>query len=100
MNRQRNPQESKYRQANWNEPLLFEMSVSGKIAHRLPVVEDEVKSLAGPLDAMIPAGMRRNQSLNLPEISELQVVRHFTRLSQMNFSVSSGIYPLGSCTMK
>jgi len=100
MSRQRNPQDSKYRQADWNEPLLFEMSVSGKIAHRLPAVEDEVKKLAGPLDAMIPAGMRRNQSPNLPEISELQVVRHFTRLSQMNFSVSSGIYPLGSCTMK
>jgi hypothetical protein len=64
MSRQSNPQDSKYRQANWNEPLLFEMSVSGKIAHRLPAVEDEVKSLAGSLDTMIPAGMRRNQSPN------------------------------------
>src|SRR5208283_1596325 len=48
---------------------------------------------------MLPANLRREE-LKLPEIAELQVLRHFNRLSQMNFSVESGTYPLGSCTMK
>src|SRR5208283_4350058 len=48
---------------------------------------------------MLPANLRREE-LKLPEISELQVLRHFNRLSQMNFSVETGMYPLGSCTMK
>ena len=49
--------------------------------------------------ALVPQQVRR-QSLELPELSELQVLRHFNRLSQMNFSVELGMYPLGSCTMK
>jgi len=49
--------------------------------------------------ALVPRSMRR-QSVGLPELSELQVLRHFNRLSQMNFSVELGMYPLGSCTMK
>ncbi len=49
--------------------------------------------------SLVPASMRR-ESVDLPELSELQVLRHFNRLSQMNFSVELGMYPLGSCTMK
>ena len=49
--------------------------------------------------ALVPRSVRR-ESLELPELSELQVLRHFNRLSQMNFSVELGMYPLGSCTMK
>jgi len=49
--------------------------------------------------ALVPQSVRR-QSVGLPELSELQVLRHFNRLSQMNFSVELGMYPLGSCTMK
>jgi glycine cleavage system P protein (glycine dehydrogenase) subunit 2 len=49
--------------------------------------------------SLVPESLRR-ESLNLPELSELQVLRHFNRLSQMNFSVELGMYPLGSCTMK
>ncbi len=49
--------------------------------------------------ALVPASLRRGE-VNLPELSELQVLRHFNRLSQMNFSVELGMYPLGSCTMK
>jgi glycine dehydrogenase subunit 2 len=49
---------------------------------------------------MIPKSMLRKSAPALPEVSELEIIRHFTRLSQMNFSVSSGTYPLGSCTMK
>ena len=52
-----------------------------------------------PLEELLPAEELRGE-LNLPEVSELDVVRHFTRLSTLNFSVDTGFYPLGSCTMK
>lgn len=48
----------------------------------------------------IPAALRRSEEANLPEVSELDVVRHYTNLSNMNFGVDTGFYPLGSCTMK
>lgn len=48
----------------------------------------------------LPAHLVRESDLGLPEVSELQVVRHFTRLSQKNFSIDTNFYPLGSCTMK
>ena len=60
-----------------------------------PVVQARYKDPG----SLIPDSLRRD-SLNLPELSELQVLRHFNRLSQMNFSVELGMYPLGSCTMK
>ena len=52
-----------------------------------------------PLDTFIPAGMQRRE-LEFPELAEPTVIRHFTRLSHRNFSIDSGFYPLGSCTMK
>jgi glycine dehydrogenase subunit 2 len=77
------------------EPLIFEKSSPGQKGYSLP--EPEVQ--AGELSKLIPPEMLR-ESLNLPELSELDVVRHFTRLSQKNFSVDTEFYPLGSCTMK
>jgi glycine dehydrogenase subunit 2 len=71
---------------------VFEASVSGRCAIMPP-----------PLDvpeAEVPEHLRRNTDLALPELSELDVVRHFTRLSRKNFGVDSHFYPLGSCTMK
>ena len=50
--------------------------------------------------ADIPENLRRKQAPMLPEVSELEVVRHFTKLSQLNFSIDTHFYPLGSCTMK
>ncbi|MFW9944487.1 MAG: aminomethyl-transferring glycine dehydrogenase subunit GcvPB, partial [Candidatus Sifarchaeia archaeon] len=91
---------SKYRQAKWNEPLLFEMSVKDRVSHKLPQVDRDIRKVTGSIESMIPQEMIRAEPPSLPEVSELQIVRHFTRLSQMNFSVSSGTYPLGSCTMK
>jgi glycine dehydrogenase subunit 2 len=56
---------------------------------------------SGPVEAPgIPAALRRRTPLPLPEVSEMQVVRHYTRLSQKNFSIDTHFYPLGSCTMK
>ncbi|MFX1368442.1 MAG: aminomethyl-transferring glycine dehydrogenase subunit GcvPB [Promethearchaeota archaeon] len=92
--------DARYRQAKWDEPLLFEQSVPGKIGHKFPQINQEIKKEVGKLDSIIPSEMLRSELPDLPELSELQVIRHFTRLSQMNFSVSSGTYPLGSCTMK
>ena len=74
------------------EPLIFEHSRSGRRAYaQAPVTEAENN---------IPAAFRRDDKPVLPEVSELQTVRHFTRLSQQNFSIDTHFYPLGSCTMK
>ncbi len=74
------------------EQLIFEESRRGRRAMaQAPVAE--------PVDG-IPTAMRRDDVPTLPEVSELQVVRHFTRLSQQNFSIDTHFYPLGSCTMK
>ena len=81
---------SRFKQASWDEPLLFELSDSDPMIHK--EYKDEVSKY-------IPRKFVRDK-LNLPNLSEPQVVRHFIRLSQMNYSVDLGIYPLGSCTMK
>ena len=75
------------------EPLIFELSKSGRrAASQYPPCVDA--------SSEIPAHLRRGAAPMLPEVSELQVVRHFTRLSQLNFSIDTHFYPLGSCTMK
>ncbi len=74
------------------EPLLSELSVEGRLGHRFPAPDVP----AAPLP---DAGLLRDR-LPLPQLSELEVVRHFTRLSQLNYAVDTGFYPLGSCTMK
>jgi len=66
----------------------------------LPSIEDEVAKWADDPAEELPKAIKRNQLPKLPELSEVEVVRHFTRLSQMNYGVDSGFYPLGSCTMK
>jgi glycine dehydrogenase subunit 2 len=93
------PSDSRVRQAKWIEPPLFERSNPGVIAHRFPAAEESLRK-ATRLDMILPTTMRRTTPPHLPEVSEPAVVRHFTRLSQMNYAVSLGTYPLGSCTMK
>jgi len=73
------------------EPVIFDLSSPGRLGVSLP--EPDVP--AYPL----PRGLARDD-LPLPEVSELDVVRHFVRLSQLNHSIDTGFYPLGSCTMK
>jgi glycine dehydrogenase subunit 2 len=80
-------------QLSSREPLIFELSKSGRGA-----VTQFPPRVAG--SAQVPANLRRQHPPALPEVSELQAVRHFTRLSQMNFSIDTHFYPLGSCTMK
>ena len=87
-----------YKQAKWKEPLLIEKSHKGRQGVSIPNTEftDKISHIMG---TNIPNKMLR-KSLELPCLSQLDIVRHFTRLSQMNFSVDLGMYPLGSCTMK
>ena len=53
-----------------------------------------------PQGSAVPPSLRRSETASLPEVSELELVRHFTNLSRMNMSVDTNFYPLGSCTMK
>ncbi len=77
------------------EPVIFELSKPGRHASsQFP------PRVAGTAPDEIPAHMRRVTPPLLPAVSELQTVRHYTRLSQMNFSIDTHFYPLGSCTMK
>lgn len=80
---------------NKSEPLIFEKSISGRKAFSLP----DLDVAAEKLSSLIPADLLREE-LDLPELSEIDVVRHFTNLSRRNFGVDNGFYPLGSCTMK
>lgn len=75
------------------EKLIFEVSRPGRTAFaQNPGTGVDLSS--------IPASLRRTDKPRLPEVSEMQAVRHFTRLSQLNFSIDTHFYPLGSCTMK
>ncbi len=87
-------------QAKWDEPLLFEMTLSGTTGHQFPTTEKEILKEVGNLEKIFPSSMKRKKPPQLPQVPEPRLIRHFTRLSQMNFSISSGTYPLGSCTMK
>ncbi len=79
-----------------DEPLIVERGSPGRVGYSLP--EDDLPDRDGSLD--IPAELCRDTLARFPEVSELEVVRHFTRLSQWNFSAATTLYPLGSCTMK
>ncbi|MBL3526606.1 MAG: aminomethyl-transferring glycine dehydrogenase subunit GcvPB [gamma proteobacterium endosymbiont of Lamellibrachia anaximandri] len=73
--------------------LIFEKSRAGRRATaQAPLQESDLDGL--------PQQFRRRQSASMPEVSEMQVVRHYTQLSQKNFSIDTHFYPLGSCTMK
>ncbi len=76
--------------------LVFELSSPGREAFSLPEPDVPVEGAR----ARIPAGYLRREPAALPEVSELDVVRHYSRLSQMNYGIDTHFYPLGSCTMK
>src|SRR5574337_1194851 len=80
----------------FNEPLLFEQGSRGRQGCTLP--ECDVPELKP--ERLLPKKLLRQDIPGFPELSEVEVVRHFTRLSQHNYGVDLGFYPLGSCTMK
>jgi glycine dehydrogenase subunit 2 len=75
-----------------SEPLIFELSRPGRRA--------TAQAPLTSVDVDVPEQFRRSSTPVLPEVSELQAVRHYTRLSRLNFSIDTHFYPLGSCTMK
>ena len=77
-------------------PLIFERSKKGRVSYSLPALDVEEVSLEEELDSQYI----RSEKANLPEVSELELMRHYTGLSNRNFGIDSGFYPLGSCTMK
>lgn len=79
-----------------SEKLSFELSRPGRIGYRLP--PPDVPET--PREELLPPELRRKKGAALPEMSEVDVVRHYTRLERENFGVDNGFYPLGSCTMK
>src|SRR5207302_4019263 len=83
------------RHISQNEGLIFEKSSPGKAAFKLPpldVPEVDTAKLLGESE--------RKDLGNMPEVSEIEIIRHFTRLSTWNYAIDLGLYPLGSCTMK
>jgi glycine dehydrogenase subunit 2 len=80
----------------YDEPLIFESSSRGRRGAALPQDDLPPEVALQPLEAELA----RTDLAGLPELSELDVVRHYTRLSQWNFSIATNFYPLGSCTMK
>ncbi len=76
-----------FRQARWDEPNIWDLAPPGS--------ESAPEAIPG-----IPETLRRKEAVRWPELSELDVIRHYTRLSQMNFGIDTVVYPLGSCTMK
>lgn len=79
-----------------NQPLIFEMTKEGRIGYSLPDLDVPEIDLA----ELFPEELVRDEAADLPEVSELDIMRHYTALSKRNHGVDSGFYPLGSCTMK
>ncbi len=75
-------------------PLIFEHSRRGRRGYQLPPLD------VPSIDNLLPANLRRGEIADEVEVSEVDVIRHFTRLSKLNVSIDAGLYPLGSCTMK
>jgi len=80
----------------FEEELIFESGSPGRVGNSLPSLDVPERSV----DALIPPSLQRRELAGLPEVSEADVVRHFLRLSQWNYAIPFGLYPLGSCTMK
>lgn len=87
-----------FRQSKWDEPIIFELGSSGRRGFIFPQISNRVKNLVGEIK--ISDKIRREKPASLPELSEVEVIRHYTRLAEMSYGVDNGPVPLGSCTMK
>ncbi|HEY1350051.1 MAG TPA: aminomethyl-transferring glycine dehydrogenase subunit GcvPB [Ktedonobacteraceae bacterium] len=79
-----------------SELLIFEKGAPGRRAATMTAMDVPTE----PLESLVPAQFLRQDPARLPEVSEIEIVRHYTQLSRRNFGVDTGFYPLGSCTMK
>ncbi len=87
-----------YRQARWEEPLVYEQGDPARGGYLVPQPSERIKRRVGP--PRIPEKAARGEAPRIPGMSEVEVVRHYTRLAEMSYGVDSGPVPLGSCTMK
>ena len=91
----------RFHQARWDEPVIFELSQLGQRGILVPEVEEGIRAEVGDVAATLPEQMRRASPPKLPEMSQLHVLRHYTRLSQENLGVDLNIdIGQGTCTMK
>src|SRR5215470_10749529 len=79
-----------------NERVIFEAGSPGRRAFDLPQLDVP----ATPISELIPPELLRKEVTGMPQLSEVDVIRHFTRMSTWNYHIDLGLYPLGSCTMK
>src|SRR5687767_5722857 len=78
---------------NPNEALIFERSQTGRVGYRLPPLDVEEQAM----ETLVPKQFLRDDNLEgVPEVSEVDVIRHFVRMSTWNYSIDLGMYPLGS----
>ena len=79
-----------YHAPRWSEPIVHELSTGGERGFIPPGAEPEIKAKVGPAEALVPEAMRRRTPLGLPEMSQMQVLRHYLRLSQMTLGMETG----------
>src|SRR6185369_16643787 len=80
-----------------NEGLLFETSRSGRVGYSIPALDVPQREATELVEARL---LRDDDLEGMPKLSEVDVIRHFTRISTWNYCIDHGLYPLGSCTMK
>jgi glycine dehydrogenase subunit 2 len=91
----------KFHQAKWDEPIIFELNSPGERGILLPKIEQKIKDKVGDATINIPVNMRRQKAPALPELSQMQVLKHYLRLSQENLGADLNIdIGQGTCTMK
>lgn len=95
------PNLRRFHQAKWDEPIIFELSNPGERGILPPAVEDGIRDAVGDVASALPDMLRRKTPLDLPEMAQPQVVRHYMRLSQENLGLDLNIdIGQGTCTMK
>jgi glycine dehydrogenase subunit 2 len=90
-----------FHQAKWDEPIIFELSNSGERGILMPEIEEEIESSIGDGLSALPQNMRRKNTPALPELGQMQVLKHYLRLSQQNLGADLNVdIGQGTCTMK
>ena len=90
-----------FHQARWDEPIIMELGSAGERGVYVPEPGDQVKEKTGEVSELLPKSLQRKKAPKLPEMSQMQVLRHFMRLSQETIGTDLNIdIGLGTCTMK
>ena len=90
-----------FHQAKWDEPIIFELSSKGERGILVPQAEEEIEAQVGDGISAVPANMRRKTPPALPELGQMQVLKHYLRLSQENLGADHNVdIGQGTCTMK